>query len=237
MPVRGHRDLSPLLRHHDAERIGSLRQSQSGGVSGPPRPELGVVARQGEVDREALDLGASQDHGTVVTRRAGVEQAQQDRLAELAVQWDPPLDVTLEVLRPGDDQQRAGPGGREVSDCPEEQIGHSRSHGLWTTSQAPGADLFEETPQVLLEDHHHDDDQDGEEALQDSGGDPEPQLVREEVDDAEDGDTGQGHPRSGAPQQHHRRPEERGDHRHVRDVQKRQAEEGFTDQGEFSAAV
>jgi hypothetical protein len=49
----------------------------------------------------------------------------------------------------------------------DEKVGHSRLQGLGTAPQAPGADLFEEATQVLLEDHHDDDDQDGEEALQD----------------------------------------------------------------------
>ena len=149
----------------------------------------------------------------------------------MAVQRDSSIDVAVEVLGPGDDQQGAGPGGCEVGNRTHDQIGHSRPQGLRTTPQTPGADLFEEAAQVLLEDHHHDDDQDGEEALQDAGGDPEPQLAREEVHDAEDGETGQGHPRSSASQQHHRRPQERGDHRHVGDVQESQVEEGFTNQG------
>ena len=123
--------------------------------------------------------------GTVVARRTRVEQAQQDRLAQFAVQLDPPLDVTAEVLRPGDDQQGAGPRSRELGNRTHDQIDHSGSQGLRTTTQTPGADLFEEATQVLLKDHHHHDDQDGEEALEEPHRELELELLRRHVDAAE----------------------------------------------------
>jgi hypothetical protein len=218
-PARRDLHRAALLGHDDAERIGALGEAERGRVARAEAGELLAVARQREVYREARDAVVHEHDGAVVAGRARVEEREQQRLGDAAVELDAAFDVPVDRLAAGHDDQRAGARGGEPLDRAHEHVARPAARLLAAAPRHPRAHLLEDPAQVVLEHDHEDEHEDREERLEDGGGELEPELARGEVDRAEGAEAEQRRTRARAADEAQPHPRERRHHRDVREVE------------------
>src|SRR5512145_1426503 len=108
-----------------------------------------------------------------MTQRMGIEDAFQQRLTQLPTEVGSPGEVAVEGIMPTDDNQRADPlahqiGGRLGKDFRTFVEGGDIGEPLPETAQQ--GQTFEETSEILLEDHDEDEQQDRKKGLKHHGG-------------------------------------------------------------------
>jgi hypothetical protein len=131
------------------------------------------------VYREPRDAVVFHDNGAVVPWGMGVEEAQQQRDAELAVEPDPTRDVGLQRSSAVQHNQGAATALRQSADRPADYVDAVAPGTLRLAARAPDRELLEEPTQVVLEDDDHHQHQSREEPLEDP-------YRKDEVEDASD---------------------------------------------------
>ena len=225
----GHAHRAVLFRDDDAERVRALREPQRGRVTRPVRPDLREVGGQRQVDSESADTAGLHDRGSVVARRVGIEEAEQQRLRDGALQREAALEERVQRVPPGEHDQGAPACRGEAEARAHDVLEQDLPGGRGPAPDAEDGEALEEALQVVLEGEDEHDRRDQEEPLKEPGRQGEADLPRGEVDEADDAHAGEGQPRPGAaehPQQDEDRHRDDGDVRRLveeREQQGRQA--------------
>ena len=218
LAVPGDRNGTALLGYDDAQAVCDLRQPERRSVPCSASAELLLVRGQGEVQREAGDSSAGHENRAIVTGGPRVEEAQEERLAHQRVERHPSFDVSLQGLAPWNQDECAGSGLGEPRDGSHQCVADAGRRKRRSPSESPQRDLFEQPPQILLEDHHHDDHQDREEPAEDPRREAEAEDLRRQVDGADDHQSDEGEPRPGAPEPDEDGPEQDRDGRDIEEI-------------------
>jgi hypothetical protein len=217
-PVVRDGERAALLGDDDAQGVAALGEAERRGVPRAARAELLAGRRERQVDREALDAVAAHDDGAVVAGRARVEEREQQGLAQSAVELDAAFEVAVEGLAARHDEQRADRPGGELGQCAGDRVDRPRRRRGKPPPEAHDGDPLEEPPEVLLEDHDRHDHDDGQEALEDPGGELEADPAHHQVDRRHDPDPERREARARAPQPDDPGEDQRCDERDVEQV-------------------
>ena len=228
-PGAGHAHRTVLFRDGDAERVRLLGEPQRGGVAGPVSPELREVGGQRQVDGESADGAGLHDRGAVVAGRVRIEEAEQQRLRDGALQREAALEERVQRVPPGEHDQGAPARRGEAEARAHDDLERTLLEGRGPAPEAQDREALEEALQVVLEGEDEHDRRDQEQPLEEPGGQGEADLPRGEVDEADDAHADEGQPRPRAaehPQQDEDRHRDDGDVRRLveeREQQGRQA--------------
>ena len=174
------------------------------------------VLRERKMNGERASAPTVDDHGAVVPGRLGVEQADEQRDAQLGVERDATMHLGVDALLARQHDERARGGRGEMRGGLDEHVVPDRARvRLRTTLEQERRRAVEPSPQVVLA---QDDDEEPRHAEREQDrprGQHEPRALGPDVREREAADRGDGERALRAPQQGEAGPQT---HRHKRDV-------------------
>ena len=192
------------------------------------------------MDGESADAAGLHDRGAVVARRVGIEEAEQQRLRDGALQREAALEERVQRVPPGEHDQGAPARRGEAEARAHDVLERTLLGGRGPAPDAQDGEALEEALQVVLEGEDEHDRRDQEEPLEEPGGQGEADLPRGEVDEADDAHAGEGQPRPRAaehPQQDEDRHRDDGDVRRLVEEREQQGRQAHWPPGDGSGIV
>ena len=145
--------------------------------------------------RKTLEPIPANHQRAIVPGRSGIEEAIEEFFADHRIEKDPTLQMTLQGFATRQHHQGSSPRFGQLIQA-SDQHGQTAAFRAGSPAiQSQRGDLLEKSPQVVLEDDYQQDHQHCGKALEDPGGQLQFELPGDQIEDAEESQAEQRHPR------------------------------------------